>query len=172
MFILLYLSTGGILGLQDKCLVRGENFESFGNIPPVFGDLDTPDGADIKGLGHPAPSAGSLPLLVSQPGAGEGEVAILPFLENPPLASFLLLQLTLDDGLLIFDEGRGPLGMITQKAAPLELGGVVLKHVKEPVRAELVDHRVLVTSVREGSGDQSREGLLLTFENFPTILET
>ena len=89
--LFLYLSTGRILGLQDKRFIRGEYFKGFGNIPPVFGDLDTPDGADIKGLSHPAPRPGrGLALLVRQPGAGEGEVAILPFLENPPLAAFLL----------------------------------------------------------------------------------
>ena len=60
--------------------------------------FDTSDGAYVKGLGDAQLVLG---LLVAEAGSGQREVAALPLLEDLPLPSFLLLELTLNDGFLL-----------------------------------------------------------------------
>ena len=63
----------------------------------MFGHLDTPDGSNIQGLRHS--SSTSLTLLVRKLSSRQSEVSVLPLLEDPPLASLLLLQLAFNNGL-------------------------------------------------------------------------
>ena len=121
------LGLGGVLRLQDESLVRSEDLEGLGDVPAAL-DVDAADAADID-----REDAFLLCLvLVSKPSTGEGEVAAFPLLEDLPLASLLLLELTLDDGFLLGDEGRGSLRVVAEEASPLVLGRVVLKHIKKP----------------------------------------
>ena len=99
------LGTGGVLGFQYKRLVGSEDLKGFRDISAVLGYFNTFDRPHVQDLGHSPSSPTVLLLLASQSRPGQGEVAVLPFLEDPPLPTFLLLQLPLNNRLLISDEG-------------------------------------------------------------------
>ena len=94
------LGLGGVLGLQNESLVCSEDLKGLGDVPAAL-DVDTADAADIDREDALLLSF----VLVSKASPGEGEVATFPLLEDLPLPSFLLLELTLNDGFLLGDEG-------------------------------------------------------------------
>ena len=121
------LGLGGVLSFQDESLVRSEDLKGLGDVPAAL-DVDTADAANVD-----REDAFLLRLvLVSKASTGEGEVATFPLLEDFPLAAFLLLELTLNDGFLLCNEGGRTLRVVAEEASPLVLGRVVLKHVEKP----------------------------------------
>ena len=122
-----FLGLRGVFSLQNESLVCSKDFKGLGDVPAAL-DVDTADAPDID-----REDAFLLCLvLVSKASPGEGEVATFPLLEDLPLASLLLLQLTLDNGFFLGDKGRGSLRMGAEETSPLVLGRIVLKHIKKP----------------------------------------
>ncbi len=81
---------------------------------------------------------------VSQFGARQSEVTTLPPFEEFPLPSFFLFELSLDDGFRLLNESDGSVRVIAEEAAPVLLRPVVLEHVEETIRPQLVHQHVLV----------------------------
>ena len=94
------LGLGGVLRLQDESLVRSEDLEGLGDVPAAL-DVDAADAPNI----HCEDTLLLCLVLVSKTSTGKGEVATFPLLEDLPLPALLLLELALNDGFFLGDEG-------------------------------------------------------------------